>query len=73
MKDLSKTEIFRLITLKHALCLEMLDLKRKGQSAYSIVKKEFGFKGSRKKVYNQLESLIREFLKKERSENHGNN
>lgn len=49
----------RLITLKHALRLEIAGLRKsRGPSAYSIVKKELGFKGSREKVYDQLKEYI---------------
>ena len=51
-------ELYRLCTLKSALKLEVAGLKRSGQSVYSIVKKEFGFKGNKKKVLTQLEDLI---------------
>lgn len=46
---------YRLTVLKHALRLEMLGMNRsRGPSAYSIVKKEFGFKGNKKSVYEQF-------------------
>jgi len=48
----------RLLTLKTALRLEIIGLTRGGRSAYSIVKGEFGFKGSRLKVLAQLEEYI---------------
>ncbi len=41
---------FRLIALKGALKLEILGMKRRGRSAYSIIKQEFGLKGSRESV-----------------------
>lgn len=50
----------RLITLKHALKLEVLGMKRRGRSVYSIVKQEFGFKGSKQKVLDQLIKMIDE-------------
>ena len=49
---------FRLLTLKSALKLEILGMNRRGQSAYSIVKQEFGFKGSKAKVLQKLENVI---------------
>ena len=52
----------RLITLKHMLHLEMQGMKRRGRSAYSIIKDELGFRGSRQKVYDQLEEYINEQL-----------
>ncbi len=35
-------------------------MRRGGQSAYSIAKEEFGFKGNRDKVLKQLELKIEE-------------
>ena len=52
----------RLITLKHMLHLEMKGMKRRGRSAYSIIKSELGFRGNRQKVYDQLEEYINEEL-----------
>ena len=52
----------RLITLKHMLSLEMKGMKRRGRSAYSIIKSELGFRGNRQKVYDQLEEYINEQL-----------
>ena len=52
--------LFRLKALKGALKLEMLGMKRGGQSACSIIKEEFGFRGNRKKVLKQLELKIEE-------------
>jgi len=51
---------YRLLTLKSALKLEILGMNRRGRSVYSIVKQEFGFKGSKAKVLKQLEELIGE-------------
>ena len=51
-------EFYRLRALRSALKLEILGMKRRGQSAYSIIKKEFGFKGSRNKVLRELNTLI---------------
>ena len=47
-------ELFRLATLHKMLKLEMLGMKRGGQSAYSIIKQETGLRGSRQKVFDQL-------------------
>ena len=52
--------MFRLLALKHALHLETLGLGRRGRSVYSIVKQEFGFKGNKQKVYDQLVKYIDE-------------
>ena len=45
----------RLVALRSGLKLEILGMKKKGRSAYSILKKEYGYKGSRKDVLSQLE------------------
>ncbi len=50
--------LFRMKSLRGALKLEILGMKRRGRSVYSIVKEEFGFKGSKKKVLEQLEKAL---------------
>ena len=47
----------RLMTLKKMLKLEVRGMKRAGRSAYSIIKSENGFRGSKQKVLDQLESM----------------
>ena len=49
---------FRMRSLRGALKLEILGMKRRGRSVYSIVKEEFGFKGNKQKVLEQLEKEI---------------
>ena len=51
---------FRLITLRSALKLEVLGMKRRGASVYSIVKKEFGLKGNKQSVYDQFDEIVTE-------------
>lgn len=48
----------RLCALKGALSLELQGLSRRGVSAYSIVKREFGFRGNKQRVYDQLVTMI---------------
>ena len=50
--------MFRLASLKGALKLEILGMKRGGQSVYSILKQEYGFKGSKASILKQLEEKI---------------
>ena len=52
-------ELYRLRVLKSMLKLEMLGMKRRGRTAYSIAKEEFGIKGNKKKVLEQITELIR--------------
>ena len=47
----------RLMTLKKMLKLEVRGMKRAGRSAYSSIKSEYGFRGSKQKVLDQLESM----------------
>jgi hypothetical protein len=55
-----KIEAFRLLALKGALKLETVGLKRRGKSALSIVKEEFGFKGNTKTVYEKYVAYLKE-------------
>jgi hypothetical protein len=51
---------FRLITLRGALRLELRGMKRRGRSAYAIIKEEFHLKGSKQKVYDQFDKIVKE-------------
>ena len=51
---------YRLLALRGALKLEAVGLKRRGPSALSIVKREFGFKGNAKSVSEQFAKYLRE-------------
>lgn len=53
-------ENFRLLTLRSALRLEVRGMKRRGRSAYAIVKEEFGLKGSKQKVLDALNKIVHE-------------
>ena len=48
----------RLITLRSALKLELLGMKRRGRSAYAIIKEEFNLKGNKQKVYDQFNQIV---------------
>jgi hypothetical protein len=45
-------QLARLITLRSALGLEVKGFSRRGRSVYSVIKEEFGMRGSKEKVYN---------------------
>ena len=51
---------FRVRALRSALKLEVLGMTRRGVSAYRMVKNEFGFKGSKQKVLDQLLAYMKE-------------
>ena len=48
---------FRMLTLRAALKLEIAGMKKRGPSAYSILKKE-GFTGTRAAVLQQLNDQL---------------
>lgn len=54
-------DMARFLMLRSALKLECVGMKRRGQSAYAIVKAEYGFKGNKKSVLEQMEKIIKEF------------
>jgi len=56
--SIEEIALFRMKALRSALKLEILGMKRRGRSAYSIVKEEFRFKGSKQKVLQQLENAL---------------
>lgn len=54
-------EAFRLRTLLKGLKLETLGMQMsRGRSCYSIIKEDFGLKGSKQKVYDQFKQLLQE-------------
>ena len=56
-----KIQLFRLLALKSALKLEInTSMRRRGRSAYAIIKEEFGFTGGKKKVLQQFEVFLKE-------------
>jgi hypothetical protein len=55
--------MFRLLSLKGRLSLELKGLTSRGGSTFAAVKREFGLKGSRQKVYDQLAAMIEAKMK----------
>ena len=56
----SQIDAFRLLTLRGALRLEVMGMKRHGRSAYAIVKEEFDLKGNKQKVFDQFTEILQE-------------
>lgn len=55
----AQIEMFRYKTLLKGLRLEMVGMQMsRGQSCYSIIKQEFGLKGSKQKVYDQFKLML---------------
>ena len=57
--SIEEMALFRMKALRSALKLEILGMRRNGRSVYSIVKEEFGFKGNKQKVLEQLENKLK--------------
>ena len=55
---MNNIDLYRLCTLKSALKLEILGMKRRGQSVYSIIKNEFGLKGNKQRVFEQFSAKV---------------
>lgn len=51
----------RILTLRQALRLEMMGMKKRGSSAYAILKAE-GYKGTRQQIFDQLSELRTQWL-----------
>ena len=50
-------DLFRMSILEKALRLELLGLKGRGRSAYSVIKSEYGLKGNKQSVYDQFKAI----------------
>ena len=57
----NQIEAARLLTLRQALKLELRGMKRRGRTAYSILR-GMGFKGSREAVPAQLDDIRSQLL-----------
>jgi len=51
-------DLFRMSVLEKALRLELLGMKGRGRSAYSVIKSEFGLKGNRQSVHDQFKAMV---------------
>ena len=63
-----KIELYRLLSLRAALRMEVAGLKGRGKSAYSIAKEELGVKGNKQKVLDQVNQMIQSIKKGEINE-----
>ena len=58
-------ELYRMITQKQALKLEIYGMKTRGRSAYSLIKERYKLKGSKQKVLEQFTKIIEDIKIKE--------
>ena len=54
-------KLYTLLSMKHALKLECLGIKCRGESRYSYIKRTYGFKGNKQSVLAQFTSYIADF------------
>lgn len=57
----NQIEAARLLTLRQALKLELRGMKRRGRTAYSVLR-GMGFRGSREAVLEQLDDIRNDIL-----------
>jgi hypothetical protein len=62
--DPTAIEAARLLALRQMLRLELLGMRHRGRSAYSIIKSEFGLRGSRQSVFDALTQWRDTYLQK---------
>jgi len=62
MSNMNDPYVYRLLVLEKSLKLELLGMKHSKQSAYARAKQQYGLKGNREKVYNQLLDLKNKML-----------
>lgn len=53
----SGIKLYRFLARKQALALELKGMRRRGRTAYSIIKEVYGLKGTRQSVLDQMEEM----------------
>ena len=61
-------ELMQMIVQKHALKLEIYGMKRRGRSAYVLIKEMYGLNGSKKRVLEQFTSMIQSIKEEQQGE-----
>jgi len=61
-------EFYRLASLKGQLKMEMVGLKGRGPSAYSVLKSVYKLKGNRQSVLEQTQKMVDDAIAKKESE-----
>jgi hypothetical protein len=64
LDDTTKIEAYRILTLRQMLKLEIKGIKRRGPSAYSILK-GMGYTGTRQRILEQLDEYREHVLQLE--------
>ena len=63
-----KIDLLTLLYLRRNLRLEVVGLKGRGKSAYSIAKQELGVKGNKQKVLDQVNQMIQSMKEQQQGE-----
>jgi len=60
-------QLYSMLALRARLKLEMVGMKGRGRTAYSLIKEELGIKGDRQKVLNKINEII-QVMKEQKGE-----
>jgi len=63
-----KIDLLTLLYLRRNLRLEVVGLKGRGRTAYSVLKQELGIKGNRQKVLDQVNQMIQSMKEQQQGE-----
>ena len=63
-----KIDLLTLLYLRRNLKLEVVGLKGRGRSAYSVLKEELGVKGNKQKVLDQVNQMIQSMKDEQQGE-----
>ena len=63
-----KIDLLTLLYLRRNLRLEVVGLKGRGRTAYSVLKQELGIKGDRQKVLDQVNQMIQSMKEEQQGE-----
>ena len=63
-----KLDLLTLLYLRRNLRLEVVGLKGRGRTAYSVLKQELGIKGNRQKVLDQVNQMIQSMKEEQQGE-----
>ena len=63
-----KIDLLKLLYLRRNLRLEVVGLKGRGRTAYSVLKEELGIKGNRQKVLDQVNQMIQSIKDQQQGE-----
>ena len=63
-----KLDLLTLLYLRRNLRLEVVGLKGRGRTAYSVLKQELGIKGNRQKVLDQVNQMIQSMKDQQQGE-----